>query len=325
MRFLPTPRIVRRYLSALSACLVLAGPTPAANAQAASELPAYAKAGAIAGSIKSTGSESMDHILSLWMEEFMRLHPTVAISHESAGSGVVPAALRQGQIQLGAMSRPMKPEEVAEFERAKGYRPLEIRVALDAIAVFVQKENPVRGLTLADLKAIYSTKATSEAKAWGELGLADEWSAKPVAPFGRDAKSGTRAYFQELALGGADFQPRVVAMPGPKSTLKAIGTTPGAVGYAGPESLTMRVRAVPIGRTPDRYVEPSAANCADQSYPLSRFFYLYIDRKPGTAPAPEIAAFLRFVLSREGQACVAKAGSYSLTAAVVQEERNKLN
>lgn len=314
-------------LGVLSAGLVLLSAPSVARAQNASEaLPAYTKSGALSGSLKVVGSETMDAVMALWIEEFTRLHPTVTLAHESAGSGTAPAALLEGRAQLGAMSRPMKAEELATYERAKGYKPLEIRVAADAIAVFVPTENPVRGLTLADLKSIFTLRSgTGEAKTWGELGLVDDWATKPIQALGRDANSGTAGYFQEIALGGAAYHPKVVTLPGTKSILKAIAGSAGGISYASPEATTSKVRIVPIGRTAEKFVEPSSATCTDRSYPLSRFLYLYLDRKPGTPADPTVAAFLRYVLSREGQATLVKAGLFPLAPGPAQEERNKLN
>lgn len=311
----------------LLATLALTFASDVVQAQASGEsLPAYSKSGSLSGRLQSIGSETMEAVIALWAEEFSRFHPAVSLGHESTGSGAVPAALKEGRARLGAMSRPMKTEELADFERAKGYKPLEIRVATDAIAIFVAKDNPIRGLTLADLKTVFTNTAGGNgAKVWGDLGLPDDWASKPIHPFGRDAKSGTFGYFQEIALNGGEYHPKVVAMPGPKSTVKAIGTTPGAIGYASPEAATSRVRVVAIGRTADKFVDPNSATCMDRSYPLSRFLYFYVDRKPGTAPSAEVGAFLQYVLSREGQACAAKAGLVPLSAAAVQEERRKLN
>lgn len=290
-------------------------------------IPAYAKSGALTGTLRAAGSESLEELIELWSAEFGRLNAGVALQRDLKGSASAPPLLTTGEVQLAAMSRPMNAQEIERFEKAKGYRPTQVPVALDAIVVAVKKENPTRGLTLKDLDGIFSSTRRSGSaplRTWGELGLTEAWANCPIAPVGRDAASGTTAMFREAALAGGDLQESVSIFPGPRSAMRAVGTAEGGIGYTGFASLTNRVRPVAVGRTPEALVLPSATTCADGTYPLARTLYLYIDRKPGQPLAPLTAEFLRFVLAREGQALVARAGLFNLPQATVLANRTAL-
>ncbi|MBS0658671.1 MAG: substrate-binding domain-containing protein [Verrucomicrobia bacterium] len=301
--------------------------TAAGQPTAEGGLPAYAKSGALSGTLKAAGSESMEEVFELWQAEFARLNAGTVIQREFAGSSSAPPLLVGGQVQLAAMSRPMTDAEVDSFAKAKGYKPTQVPVALDAVVVVVKKENPIRGLTLKDLDGIYTSTRRSGSppvKTWGDLGLTESWATTAVAPVGRDATSGTHAMFRQAALANGDFHDGVSISAGPRSAIRAVAAAEGGIGYAGFAALTNKVRPLPLGRTADALVAPSAATCADGSYPLARTLYLYVDRKPGQPLDPLTAEFLRFVLAREGQALVNRAGLIPLPLPTVQAARTQL-
>jgi len=316
-----------KFAQRLVAAAVLSVPGLPAQPAADSALPAYAKSGALTGTLRVAGSESMEELIELWSAEFGRLNAGLALQRDLKGSASAPPLLTTGEIQLAAMSRPMNPQEIERFEKAKGYRPTQVPVALDAIVVVAKKENPIRGLTIKELDGIFSSTRRGGAgplRTWGELGLAEAWAACPITPVGRDAASGTHAMFREIALAGGELHEGVSIFPGPRSAMRAIATAEGGLGYTGFASLTNRVRPVAVGRTPEALILPTAATCADGTYPLARTLYLYVDRRPGQPLDPLTADFLRFVLAREGQALVTRAGLFNLPHSNVLANRTAL-
>lgn len=319
--------IFEKFRLVVGAALLTAVSTAFGQAGPDSGLPAYAKSGAISGTLRAGGSESMEEVLELWQAEFARLNAGAVVQRDLAGSSTAPPLLQGGQIQLAAMSRPMTDAELDSFAKAKGYKPTQVPVCLDALVVVVRKENPIRGLTLKELDGIFSSTRRSGAtpvKTWGDLGLTDTWNTTAVAPVGRDAVSGTHQMFRQAALAGGDLHDGVSIFPGPRSAVRAVAAAEGGIGYAGFAALTNRVKALPLGRSSDALVAPSNTTVADGSYPLARTLYFYVDRRPGQPLDPLTAEFLRFVLAREGQALLARAGLIPLPVATVQSTRTQL-
>jgi phosphate transport system substrate-binding protein len=315
--------IMRRIL-----CLLLLTTLAPAWSQAAldSGLPPYAAGQAVSGTLSSVGSDTMNNLLTLWAEAFKRLHPGVSVEIQGAGSSTAPPALVEGTATLGPMSRRMKAGEIEAFEARHGYRPTAIRVAVDALAVFVNKDNPVTGLTLPEVDAMFSVTrrcgAVMDITNWGQLGLTGGWAQRPLQLFGRNSVSGTYGYFKDAALCAGDFKPTVNEQPGSASVVQAVSASLNAVGYSGIGYQTPGIRAVPIARRAGGdYIEATAENAVGGRYPLSRFLYIYVNRKPDT-PLPALQAeFLRLVLSAEGQAVVLKDGYIPVPANIAARER----
>ena len=141
--------------------------------------PAYKKAGAVAGSLKSIGSDTMNNEMALWAEGFRGFHPEVKIEVEGKGSSTAPPALIAGTANFGPMSRAMKSEEIDQFEKQFGYKPTQLRTSIDMLAVYVNKDNPIKGLTLQQVDAIFSKTLKGgygkQIVTWGDLGLSGEW------------------------------------------------------------------------------------------------------------------------------------------------------
>src|SRR5690606_2067532 len=148
-----------KHLASATLAVALAAASGGAFAQAAVDphLPVYEKASGVSGNLSSVGSDTLANLMTLWAEEYKRLYPNVNIQVQAAGSSTAPPALTEGTSNLGPMSRPMKDGEIQAFEQKHGYRPLEIPVAIDALAVFVHRDNPIEGLTLAQVDAIFSS------------------------------------------------------------------------------------------------------------------------------------------------------------------------
>ncbi len=281
-------------------------------------LIAYQPKQNVSGSLISVGSDTLNNLMTFWTEKFRAWHPRVNVQVEGKGSGTAPPALIAGTAQLGPMSREMKLEELDAFERKFGYKPLEIRVAVDALAVFAHKDNPLPGLTLPQLDAIFSpTRRLGHPHAithWGQLGI-PAWQGRPISLFGRNSASGTYGFFQEKALGKGDFRPSVKEQPGSSAVIQGVSSDPFALGYSAIGYLTSGVRALPIARTPGTdFISPSYENCLSGSYPMARFLLIYVNKPPGRPLDPVTLEFLKMILSREGQQLVLKDHYYPLPA-----------
>lgn len=293
-------------------------------------LPVYTRADDVAGTLSSAGSDTMVNLMTLWAEEFQRIYPNVAIQVQGAGSSTSPPALIEGTARFGPMSRRMKAREIEAFEARHGYRPTSIRVAVDALAVFVHRDNPIEGISLTELDAVFSATRRcghpEVVESWGQLGLDGAWAERPIQLFGRNSVSGTYGYFKDSALCKGDFRPTVNEQPGSASVVQAVATSPNAIGYSGIGYRTSGIRALPLARRPGLpFVAATADNATDGSYPLSRYLYLYINKRPDTPLTPMEREFVRMVLSRTGQALVVKDGYVPLPAHVAQRELARLD
>ena len=284
----------------------------------------YARAaGEVSGSLKCVGSDTMNNLVALWAEGFKKFYPSVREAIEGKGSASAPPALTEGTCTFGPMSRDMKPSEVDAFKEKHGYPPVMVPAAIDMLAVFVHKDNPLAGLSLQQVDAIFSKNRTGGAKdeirTWGDLGLEGEWKDKPISLYGRNATSGTYGYFKEHALFKGDFKPTVKEQPGSSAVVQAVASDRFAMGYSGIGYRTADVRAVPLAaKTGASFVEAEPKFAYSGEYPLSRFLYLGVNHKPGTALDPLRREFLRYVLSATGQGDVKKDGYLPVTAAVAK-------
>lgn len=290
-------------------------------------LPTYEKASGVSGNLSSVGSDTLANMMTLWAEEFKQMYPNVNIQIQAAGSSTAPPALTEGTSQFGPMSRKMKPNEIEAFEKHYGYKPTEIRVAIDALAVFVHKDNPITGLSIEQIDAIFSSThkcGGKEINRWGDAGLDGNWAAKDVQLYGRNSVSGTYGYFKEKALCKGDFRANVNEQPGSASVVQSVSQSLNAIGYSGIGYKTAGVKAVAISKKGDKFIEASAANAADGTYPLSRYLYVYVNKHPNKDLSPMDREFLRFVLSKQGQQIVEKDGYVPLPTSVISKDLEKV-
>lgn len=291
------------------------------------KIPEYQPVAGISGNLNSVGSDTLNNLMTLWSEAFRAIYPNVNIQVEGKGSSTAPPALIEGVSQLGPMSRPMKSSEVDAFEKKFGYKPTEIRVAIDALAVFVHKDNPIKGLTLQQLDGMFSSsrkRGGLDITTWGQLGLTGDWANRPISLYGRNSASGTYGFFKEHALQQGDFKSTVKEQPGSSAVVLGVASDPYAVGYSGIGYASAGVRAVPLGTEPGAYVTPSMENAVSGDYPLARFLFVYVNKKPGESLDPLTREFLRLVLSRKGQEVCVKDGYFPLPAEIVEEELKKI-
>jgi len=292
----------------------------------------YKKVSGISGNLNSIGSDTLNNLMAYWVEGFNKKYPNVKIQVEGKGSTTAPPALIESTSQLGPMSREMKSEESDKFEKKFGYKPTKVAVAIDTLAVFVNKGNPIKSLSMQQVDAIFSKGRkggyAKELKVWGDLGLTGDFANRPISLYGRNSASGTYGYFKEHALFKGDYKDTVKEQPGSSSVVQSVGSDRFAIGYSGIGYATSGVRAVPMSDETKNGGAVFAAtyeNALSGKYPLSRYLYIYINRDPKKPVDPLTREFLKFVLSKEGQEIVVKDGFLPLTAKMETEQVAILN
>lgn len=294
-----------------------------------SNIKQYVKVGGVSGNLNSIGSDTMNNLMTYWAEGFNKAYPNVKIQIEGKGSTTAPPSLISGTSQVGPMSRAMKPTEIDAFEKKYGYKPTEIKTSLDALAVYVNKDNPVKGLSFPQIDAIFSKTRKGAYKTdittWGQLGLTGDWATRQISLYGRNSASGTYGYFKERALYKGDYKSMVKEQPGSASVVQGVTEDRYAMGYSGVGYRTSGVRAMPLSfKGGEPYKEAEMENVLNGSYPLARFLYVYINKKPGQPLDPMVREFIKFILSRDGQEVVIKDGFMPLPASVVDAEFKKI-
>ncbi|MCC6575106.1 MAG: phosphate ABC transporter substrate-binding protein [Planctomycetes bacterium] len=288
------------------------------------DLKEYKPVAGISGNLVSVGSDTLNNLMTFWTEGYRKHYPNVTFSVEGKGSTTAPPALTDGQSDLGPMSREMKTEEINAFEKKWGYKPSRVAVAIDALAVFVHKDNPVKSLTMPQVDAIFSStrkgKYKEDVTKWGQVGLEGDWANQNITLYGRNSASGTYGYFKEHALFKGDFKPAVKEQPGSSTVVQLIGEDRSGAGYSGIGYATAGVRAVPLAKAEgDTAYEATAENCYNGKYPLSRYLYVYFNRAPGKEANAAVREFFAFIHSKEGQEIVLKDGFIPLTSKVVEK------
>jgi phosphate transport system substrate-binding protein len=292
-------------------------------------LTGYTAVSGVSGNVSSIGSDTLNNLMTLWAESFSKFYPNAKIQIEGKGSSTAPPALISGTAQFGPMSRPMKGSEIDQFEKKYGYKPTPIRTSVDALAVFVHKDNPIKCLTMAQVDAIFSKSrrrgANEDIKTWGQVGLTGEWASKPISLYGRNSASGTYGFFKEHSLKNGDFKDEVKEQPGSASVVQGVTVDRYAAGYSGIGYATAGVRAVPLAeKAGGKCYDADPDNAYAGTYPLSRFLYVYINKAPGKPLDPVTREFVKLVVSRQGQEVVVKDGYFPIPASIAKEELNKI-
>jgi phosphate transport system substrate-binding protein len=314
-------------LKSLAIAGLVAASVSAVSVQAAPKIDAgimpYQKASGVSGNLSSVGSDTLANLMTLWAEEFKRAYPNVNIQIQAAGSSTAPPALTEGTSNVGPMSRKMKSKELEAFEKKFGYKPTAIPVAIDALAVFVNKDNPVKGLSIAQVDGIFSSTQKCEGAKnvakWSDVGVGGALAGQDVQLYGRNSVSGTYGYFKKKALCKGDFKASVNEQPGSASVVQSVSTSINAIGYSGIGYKTTGVRALPLTKTGTDYVEASPENAVAGTYPLARFLYVYVNKAPNKPLAPLEREFIKLVLSKQGQEVVVKDGYIPLPKNVVDK------
>lgn len=315
-------------LAAATGCALAAPPADAALVVDPT-LPVYQATSGVSGNVKSVGSDTLNNLMTLWAEGFRRAYPDVKIEIEGKGSSTAPPALIAGTSNFGPMSRAMKSKEVDAFERRFGYKPGVIRVGVDALAVFTNKDNPLRCLSLQQVDAIFSKTRKGGVRksidAWGQAGLSGAWARKPISVYGRNSASGTYGYFKKVALFKGDFKDSVKEQPGSSAVVQGVASDKFAIGYSGIGYKTADVIALPISQGAGaRCYNPVAEEAYSGNYPIARFLYIYVNKNPNRALDPLRAQFAKYIFSRAGQRAVIKAGFFPVNAAIAKRDLGAL-
>jgi phosphate transport system substrate-binding protein len=284
----------------------------------------YEQGDAIAGVVRAVGSSTLSNLLLRWTAEFHRLHPSVDVRVTGGGSQTAVPALLDGRADLGPMSRPMNAAEVERFQMKFGYPPTRLTVVIDAIAVYVNKHNPLARISFRQLDGIFSATRKLGADAirtWGQLGLGGDWKTRPIVIKGPSPSQGIYGVFRSAVLGGGAYRIDMRPEPVASSIVQAVATEDGAIGFASHFLDAARTKTLAIARKDSGpYVLPLAEHAADGSYPLARKLFIYINRPPGTTLAPAVREFLRFACSEQGQEIAARDGNFPLGAALAERE-----
>lgn len=293
------------------------------------ELPTYERVSGVSGNLSSTGSDTLANLMTLWTESFKKFYPNVNIQVQAAGSSTAPPALTEGTSNFGPMSRQMKDKEIEAFETRYGYKPTAIRVAIDALAVYVNKDNPLRSLSIPQVDAIFSiTRRCGEPQDisnWGQLGMSGQWADRPIQLYGRNSVSGTYGYFKQVALCKGDYKNTVNEQPGSASVVQSVASSLNGIGYSGMGYVTSDVKALALSETDGgEGIPATAANVANGDYPLSRYLYIYVNKKPGEPLPPLEREFIRLVLSEQGQEIVNKDGYIPVSERIASRELKRI-
>lgn len=294
------------------------------------ELPVYKPVAGVSGSINSVGSDTMNNLMALWAEGFKRFYPSVRVEVEGKGSSTAPPALIGGTATFGPMSRAMKPTEIDEFEKTFGYKPTQLPTSVDMLAVYVNKDNPIAGLSLPQVDAIFSSTRKlghpNDIVSWGQVGLQGDFENAPISLYGRNSASGTYGYFKSNALGKGDYKDSVKEQPGSSAVVQGCATDKFGIGYSGIGYKTADVRAIPLAKDEaGELVPPTPEYAYSGQYPLARFLWLSVNHKPGSQLDPLRREFVKYVFSKQGQEDVIKDGYFPVQAPIAKKALASLN
>lgn len=325
MKLIKNAKMTCFALSVIASSWVTVSAAASAENRVDAALPVYVKTSGVSGNLSSVGSDTLANLMTLWAEGFKRFYPNVKLQIQAAGSSTAPPALTEGTSNLGPMSRKMKDKELAAFEAKYGYKPTAVPVAIDALAVFVHKDNPIAGLSLQEVDGIFSSTRKCGSKqnidTWGKAGLSGTWENRSIQLFGRNSVSGTYGFFKEKSLCKGDYSNSVNEQPGSASVVQSVATAINGIGYSGIGYKTASVRAVPLSKkTGGTPVEATPEKALTGEYPLSRYLYVYVNKAPNKPLAPLDREFLKLVLSKGGQEVVVKDGYIPLPYRVVSKQ-----
>ncbi|MEZ6065126.1 MAG: PstS family phosphate ABC transporter substrate-binding protein [Planctomycetaceae bacterium] len=283
------------------------------------DLPVYRPVNTqLKGELKLAGSNTMSHVAATWADGFRQFYPGVTVTIDVTGSREAVSSVQTGEAHIGLLSRGISSDEVVGYQKAKGHYPQVLAPCLERIAVYVHKDNPIRGLTLQQIDGIFSTTAKrggEPIRKWGQLGFPGAWAEQPVVPRGRSGDTGSQVYFQEAVLLGGEFRTDLQNHPDNLELLKGITEDPRSVGFAGLSYDNPNVRAVPVAiQAGTPYVGVDSPEADAGHYPLVRPLQLVINHDP-KQPLPAVEAeFIKYIFSRVGQEDVIKAGFQPIPA-----------
>ncbi len=317
--------MIKQLFPAVAISAALAAGSVFAEERVDPELPEYTPVSGISGNLSSIGSDTLNNLMTLWAEEFQSFYPNVNVEIQGAGTSTAPPAMTEGTANFGPMSRMPRDSEQASFEDRHGYPMTVVGVGIDTIAVYVNRDNPIEGLTIEQVDAIFSSTrrcgGDADITRWGQVGLEGAWANRDITLYSRNAVSGTYGYFRQHAMCDGDFKDAINEQPGSSSVVQGVAESINGIGYSGIGYATSGVRAIAVGNPP---VEPSGETASDGSYPLARFLYVALNKNPNRELNPLEREFMRLVLSRQGQEVVVRDGYIPLPASVAARFRGEL-
>lgn len=314
------------------------------HAKTEAGFPEYKPAQPFSGTLRSVGADTMEALMQLWIDDFKQLHPGLNFTMEAKASGTAGPALTGGSADLGPVAREMLPAEEQEFEKTFGYKPFAVRVAggsyrtpgkTHAICFFVNNQNPIKQLTYAQVDALFSKtrkRGYKESTTWGDVGLSGEWASKPVHLWGLIRPNGIAHFLEMRILEGGEWKAginertTVGSLAALDAVAQGVAADPYAIGYAGFGNEMPGIKTVSLAeKSGGPFFKGTFDEVVAQKYPLSRVIYIYVNRASGKPLDPKVKEFLRFVLSKQGQADVEKEGIFlPLPLAMAKQELEKL-
>jgi len=317
----------------LTLMLVLAMPLAAQinnyRAKVDTNVPTFHPGEALTELVTAVGSDPLAQLCDEWDAGFRKFHPSSRLKFTPSTTPPAVKAFVEGQAALAFLARELTSPEMQAFEAKHGYPPVRIPVCIDATIVFVNRSNPLKKISMAELDGIFGTKrlggAPQEIVTWGDMGLRGEWRNRSITPLSREKNTAICQLFREQVLLKGEWKTTIIERSDANSVAESVITDPSAIGFAPIVAWYSSNKVLPI--VPYRgedAIAPTQDMVAAGKYPMTRLNYLYVNRAPGKALPPTVREFANFVLSREGQECVADAGLFPIPADFVKAGLRRL-
>ena len=274
-------------------------------------------------SINITGSTTVSNVLNILADRFEQNHNNIRINIVGGGSSSAVTAMLANTENIGQMSREMKSKERNAFIKHYGYEPIEFKVAVDALAVYVNKKHPVKQLTSNQLADIFSMKS-QHINTWGDLKLSQvntmDWQKKVIQIYTLPKTSGAYSLFNKKVLKKAGYKVSSISQPTSSAVVQAVGVDSGGITFASSFFKTKRTHFLALEGKDQKFYQPVQPWISSFQYPLSRYLYLYVNKKPGTAISVKNKQFLRFLMANGTQTLIKRAGFYSVSKKIRQQQ-----
>jgi phosphate transport system substrate-binding protein len=292
------------------------------------DLLEYAPTNRLGGSLEFGPCAGFETVMNQWGDRFKQHHPDLRGARVEPTTGTMPEALIAGTIRYGILGRRWTDAEVEQFRGQWGCFPTWLAVGSDALSIVVHPDNPLKTLSLDQVTTMYAARRrdVKTGLAWGDVGIrGDDWSKVPIRCYVPPKASRSRQAFQLRLLAGGTFREDVREVAAAEDVLSAVSEDPYGVGFVGGVAKPDGVRVVPLMPSPGaRGVEPTADSIQSLTYPLSWRVYVAVRKLPGSSVDPDVAEFLKLILSRDGQEILAADGMIPMTGRFARKELQKL-
>lgn len=281
------------------------------------------------GTITSVGSDTLAGLIAVWAQRFQEIYPHVKFQIQASGSATASQALTQGSASIGPMSRAISAQEISNFTTIHGYAPTALVVAIDAIAIYAEQNNPIEKLTLQQVDALFSITRLcgyhTPISQWQQLDVNKFGGKQTIQLFGRNSASGTYDLFKQKALCDGDFLRTVNEMPSSSSVVQSVASSIGGLGYAALGYQNNNVKTLALAGADGQFYAPTPDNLRQGDYPFTRYLYIIVNKAPDKSLATLEQTFLRFILSDEGQAIVNDNGYFSVSKRMIKRQLTRLS